>query len=241
MASALAGAAGVADRRGGRSRAVEAPPASPTAPDWWVPGACLVALGYAHTLAYGFALTRPAEICGQRTLDDDYPLRQARADVFPPGLSCYWSDSSAYGPSRPTAAGTWLMWWGAALLAAGTVAWVTALPSRAPRWARAGLVLAPAVSAVLWATQVSPLMGMSGTDLHNACLRWQVAHLYSAPSGEVAATDRGMLPPRVDCVFTDGTTSLIPFTSLGLWSCCAVFLGCCAALRLLRSPPAPGR
>ncbi|MFK0115278.1 hypothetical protein [Streptomyces sp. NPDC090994] len=117
---------------------------------WWVPGACLVALGYAHTLAYGFALTRPAEICGPRTLDDDYPLRQARADVFPPDLSCCWSDSSVYGPSRPTAAGTWLMWWGAALLVAGTVAWATALPSRAPRRARAGLVLAPAVAAVLW-------------------------------------------------------------------------------------------
>ncbi|CAL9334895.1 hypothetical protein SUDANB145_00144 [Streptomyces sp. enrichment culture] len=70
-----------------------------TAPELVGAGACLVTLGYAHTLAYGFALTRPAGICGPRTLDDDYPLRQARADVFPPDLSCYWSDSSAYGPS----------------------------------------------------------------------------------------------------------------------------------------------
>ncbi|MGP2440577.1 hypothetical protein [Streptomyces sp. JW3] len=208
---------------------------------WWVAGAGLVVLGYAHALAYGLALTRPAEICGQRTLDDDFPLRHARADVFPPDLSCYWSDSLGYGPSHPTAAGTWVMWWGAALLVAGTVARVTALPSRAPRWARAGLVLTPAVAAVLWLTQVAPLMRMSAVDPGNECFRWQVAHLHSAPSGEVVATDRGLLPVAVDCVFTDGTASLIPLTSVGLWSCCAAFLGCCAALRPLRSPVAPGR
>ncbi|MFK0115279.1 hypothetical protein [Streptomyces sp. NPDC090994] len=82
---------------------------------------------------------------------------------------------------------------------------------------------------------------MSATDLHHACFRWQVAPPHSAPSGEVAATDRGLLPPHVDCVFTDGTTSLVPFASLGLRSCRAAFLGCCAALRLLRSPPLAGR
>ncbi|GFE18737.1 hypothetical protein Sgleb_67840 [Streptomyces glebosus] len=51
---------------------------------WWVSGMCTGAVGYVHTLAYGFALTRPTEVCGQRTFDDDYPLTHVRVDVFPP-------------------------------------------------------------------------------------------------------------------------------------------------------------
>ncbi|MCG3041252.1 hypothetical protein L7D48_11890 [Streptomyces sp. S1A] len=206
---------------------------------WWLLGAGTGVLGYAHTLAYGFALTRPAEICGQRTLDDDYPLIHTRVDVFPPAFECHWTDSSAYGPSHPTAAGVWLLWCGAALLVAGTAAWAANLPSPAPRWARAGAVLAPAAAATLWVTRVAPLMGLSETDLSNECFRWQVAHLHSAPSGEITGTDRGLLPPAVDCVFTDGTVNLVRAEAFGLSCCLAVFLFCCfrcAALRLPRSP-----
>lgn len=50
---------------------------------WWVLGMSTGFVGYCHTLAYGFALTQPTEICGQRTLDDDYPLTHVRVDAFP--------------------------------------------------------------------------------------------------------------------------------------------------------------
>ncbi|MCX4637124.1 hypothetical protein QT196_05080 [Streptomyces sp. P9-2B-2] len=203
---------------------------------WWVLGMCTGAVGYVHTLAYGFALTRPTEVCGQRTFDDDFPLTHVRVDMFPPRLACYWTDSAAYGPSHPTAAGTWLLWCGAALLVAGTVAWAMALSSRTPRWARAGTVLAPAAAATIWATGVAPLMRLSAVDLDNECFRWQVAHLHSAPSGEIVHTELGFLPPAVDCVFTDGTASLIRVESLGLSWCLTVFIVCCAALRLLKAP-----
>lgn len=203
---------------------------------WWVLGMSTGTVGYFHTLAYGFALTRPTEVCGQRTLDNDYPLTHVRVDVFPPRLACYWTDSSAYGPSHPTAAGTWLLWCGAALLVAGTVARAMTLSARTPRWARAGTVLAPAAAATIWATGVAPLMRLSAVDLDNACFRRQVAHLHSAPSGDIVHTQRSVLPPAVDCVFTDGTTSLIPLETLGLSCCLTVFLICCAALRLLKAP-----
>ncbi|MGW3012845.1 hypothetical protein ACWC9R_28990 [Streptomyces sp. NPDC001219] len=203
---------------------------------WWVVGMSTGALGYAHTLAYGFALTRPTEICGQRTLDNDYPLTHARVDAFPPRLACYWTDSSTYGPSHPTAAGTWLLWCGAALLVAGTVTWAMSLNSRTPRWARAGTILAPAAAATIWATRVAPLMSLSTIDLDNECFRWQVAHLHSAPSGEIMNTERSFLPPAVDCIFTDGTSSLIRMENLGLSCCLTVFLICCGALRLLKAP-----
>ncbi|MFG2098504.1 hypothetical protein [Streptomyces sp. NPDC048612] len=203
---------------------------------WWVLGMSTGALGYAHTLAYGFALTRPTEICGQRTLDNDYPLTHVRVDAFPPRLACYWTDSSAYGPSHPTATGTWLLWCGAALLVAGTVTWAITLNSRTPRWARAGTILAPAAAATLWVTRVAPLMSLSAIDLDNECFRWQVGHLHSAPSGDIVNTERSLLPPAVDCIFTDGTSSLIRMENLGLSCCLTVFLICCAALRLLKAP-----
>ncbi|UUN28845.1 hypothetical protein [Streptomyces sp. FIT100] len=191
-------------------------------------GTGLVALGYAHTLAYGFAVSHPTEVCGQRTLDADFPLTRTRVDVFPPRLECYWADSSAYGASHPTAAGGWLIWIGAALLVAGVVAWAVQLHSRMPRWARAGVILAPAVAAAIWITRVDRFMDLSTVDLRNECFSLQVAHLHSAPAGEVVSTDRSLLPPAVDCVFTDGTTSLILIETLGLWCCLAVFLVCCA-------------
>ncbi|MCF3143355.1 hypothetical protein [Streptomyces platensis] len=208
---------------------------------WWVLAVSTGTVGYVHTLAYGMALTRPAEVCGQQTLDDDYPLTHVRVDVFPPRLACYWTNSATYGPSHPTAPGTWLLWCGAALLVAGTVAWALALSSRTPRWARAGTVLAPAAAATIWAMGVAPLMRLSAVDLDNECFRWQVAHLHSAPAGEIVHTERGFLPPAVDCVFTDGTASLISVETLGLSWCLTVFLICCAALRLLKAPmPLPG-
>ncbi|WP_330477154.1 hypothetical protein OG301_04680 [Streptomyces platensis] len=70
----------------------------------------------------------------------------------------------------------------------------------------------------------------------NECFRWQMAHLHSAPSGEIVNTERSLLPPAVDCIFTDGTTSLIRVEPLGLSCCLTVFLICCAALRLLEAP-----
>ncbi|MEU3993002.1 hypothetical protein [Streptomyces platensis] len=79
-------------------------------------------------------------------------------------------------------------------------------------------------------------MRLSTVDLDNECFRWQVAHLHSAPSGEIVNTERSLLPPAVDCIFTDGTTSLIRVETLGLSCCLTVFLICCAALRLLEAP-----
>ncbi|MEU6096957.1 hypothetical protein [Streptomyces sp. NPDC047079] len=187
-------------------------------------------MGYAHTLAYGLALTRPVDVCGRRTLDDDFPLTHVRVDVFPPRLACYWTDSSTYGPSHPTAVGGWLMWCGAALLVAGAVARATDRPSRTARWARAGVILAPAVAATIWVTRVHRLMGLSTVDLDNECFTWQVGHLQSAPAGEILRTDRSLLPPAVDCVFTDGVVSLIRSEALGLWCCLIAFLICCAVI-----------
>ncbi|MFI9048241.1 hypothetical protein [Streptomyces sp. NPDC053427] len=204
---------------------------------WAVLGAVTGAVGYAHTLAYGFALTRPATVCGQRTLDDDFPLTHVRVDVFPPRLACYWTDSSTYGAGHPTSAGGWLMWCGVALLVAGTVAWATDRPSRTARWARAGVILAPAVAATIWVTRVDRFMGLSTVDLHNECFTWQVGHLQSAPTGDILRTDRSLLPPAVDCVFTDGVVSLIRMEALGLWCCLVALVICCAAL--LQRVPLP--
>ncbi|MGI5468350.1 hypothetical protein [Streptomyces sp. CA-132043] len=198
---------------------------------WLVLGASVVAVGYAHTLAYGFALVRPEAVCGRRTLDDDYPLTGVRVDMFPPRLACYWTDSGTFGPSHPTAAGGWAMWCGAALLVAGAVAWAVDRPlSRTPRWARGGVIVAPAVGATIWITRVDRLMGLSSTDLGNECFRWQVRHLHTAPGGEIAGADRSVVPPVVDCVFTDGVASLIRVEALGLWGCLLAWLVCGAAL-----------
>ncbi|RDD84664.1 hypothetical protein [Streptomyces parvulus] len=207
---------------------------------WWVLGTTACALGYAHTLAYGLALTQPTDLCGQRTLDNDYPLTHVRADAFPPRLACYWSDWALHGPSHPTAAGTWLMWCGAALLVAGAAAWAVSLDSPVPRWARAGMILAPATFAALWIRQVAPLMSLPPLDLQNECFRWQVAHLHSAPSGELATTKRTLMPPAVECVFTDGTANLISSEAFGLACCLAVFLHCCATPLLRMSTAAAG-
>ncbi|MFB8208466.1 hypothetical protein [Streptomyces sp. NPDC056010] len=207
---------------------------------WWVLGTTACVLGYAHTLAYGFALTRPTDLCGQRTLDNDYPLTHVSVNAFPPRLACYWSDSAVHGPSHPTAAGTVLMWCGAALLVAGAAAWAVSLDSPMPRWARAGMVLAPATSAVLWIRQVAPLMRLSTIDLDNECFRWQVAHLNSAPSGELATTKRTVMPPAVECVFADGTANLISSEAFGFACCLAVFLLCCATPLLGMSTAAAG-
>lgn len=78
-------------------------------------------------------------------------------------------------------------------------------------------------------------MSLSTVDLRNECFRWQVAHLHSAPAGEITKTQRSLLPPAVDCIFTDGTTSLIGIETVGLSCCLTVFLICCAALRLLKT------
>ncbi|RSS32117.1 hypothetical protein [Streptomyces sp. WAC08241] len=106
-------------------------------------------------------------MCGQRTLDDDFPLTHA-------------------------AVGGWLIWLGAALVTAGAVAWAVARPSHALQWARAGALL--------------------------------------APGGDIVRVDRGVLPPAVDCVFTDGTASLVLPEVAGLWCALAVSLISCAAL-----------
>jgi hypothetical protein len=82
-------------------------------------GAYGAVVGYAGALLYGLAFTRPVELCGKKTLDDDYPLRHVTVDVFPPDVACYWSDSDTYGPTHPTALGTWLMWAGVAVAGAG--------------------------------------------------------------------------------------------------------------------------
>ncbi|MET9932889.1 MULTISPECIES: hypothetical protein [unclassified Streptomyces] len=193
-------------------------------------GAGAIAVGYAHALAYGVALVRPRSVCGRRTLDDDFPLTHVDVGLFPPQVACHWTDSSAYGPTHPTAAGGWLIWLGAVLVTAGAAARAVARPSRTPRWARAGAVLAPAAAGAIWIARVGHFMELSGPDLHNACFTWQVRHLHTAPGGDIVRVDRGAFPPAVDCVFTDGTASLVLPEVTGLWCALAVFLVSCAAL-----------
>lgn len=74
---------------------------------WAVIGAGVAVLGYAGAVAYGLAFTDPVQVCGQKTLDNDFPL--VRVDAFPPDVTCHWTDSGTYGPSHPTALGTWVI------------------------------------------------------------------------------------------------------------------------------------
>ncbi|WP_051870236.1 hypothetical protein [Streptomyces resistomycificus] len=82
---------------------------------WAVIGGYVAAVGYAASTAYGFAFADPVAVCGQRTLDDDFPLVHVTVDPFPPDIACQWTDSGEYGASHPTALGTWLMWAGLAV------------------------------------------------------------------------------------------------------------------------------
>ncbi|MER7692375.1 hypothetical protein [Streptomyces sp. NPDC097610] len=105
---------------------------------WAVIGAGVAVLGYASAVAYGLAFTDPVQVCGQKTLDNDFPLVRVRVDAFPPDVACYWSDSGAHGPSHPTLLGTWVMWAGTGILVVALSVILIGRRSRASRWVRAG-------------------------------------------------------------------------------------------------------
>lgn len=68
---------------------------------WAVIGAGVAVLGYAGAVAYGLAFTDPVQVCGEKTLDNDFPLVRVRVDAFPPDVACYWSDSGLMGRRTP--------------------------------------------------------------------------------------------------------------------------------------------
>lgn len=118
-------------------------------------------LGYAGAVAYGLAFTDPVQVCGEKTLDNDFPLVRVSVNAFPPDVSCYWTDSGAYGPSHPTALGTWVMWAGTGVLVVALSVILIGRRSRASRWVRAGAIWSPLVAVMIWVTGVGPAMELS--------------------------------------------------------------------------------
>ncbi|MGW1372977.1 hypothetical protein ACWD6P_01695 [Streptomyces sp. NPDC002446] len=197
---------------------------------WAAIGAYAAAVGYAGAVLYGLAFTHPRQVCGKRTLDDDFPLRQVTVDWFPPDIACYWSDSGTYGPSHPTALGTWVMWAGVAVVVVAVSSILVNRESRASRWARAGAIGAPVAAAVVWAVGINPVMALSRVDLANACLDWQVKHLSSAPGGEVLGADHSVFPLSATCTYTEGKVNLIAAESALVYLCAVVFAVCVGAI-----------
>ncbi|MFG2140892.1 hypothetical protein [Streptomyces sp. NPDC048650] len=197
---------------------------------WGVIGAYVAVVGYLGAVLYGLAFTSPIEVCGKRTLDDDFPLEHVTVGWFPPDVACYWSDSGTYGPSHPTALGTWTMWAGIAVLVVAVTRMLVGRKSRSSRWARAGMMWSPIVAGVCWAVRIHPVMALSRTDLENKCFDWQVSHLLSAPGGEILGADRSVFPLSVICRYTEGKVGLIETESLLVYLCVIVFAACAGTI-----------
>lgn len=189
---------------------------------WVVIGLGTAAVGYAGAVAYGFAFTAPAEVCGRRTLDDDFPLVRVTVDAFPPDVACHWT---AYGSSHATALSVWVMW-------AGLAAAVTALSvlllrrrSRVSREVRAGAMWSPVVASLIWVTGVDPMLELSRSDLHDACL-----HAKTVPPEtkltriDVLDTGTTVFPPSVTCTYPDGELDLLREERTGVLVCGAAFV-----------------
>lgn len=209
---------------------------------WAVIGACVAAVGYAGAVLYGLAFTHPREVCGKRTLDDDFPLQQVTVDTFPPDVACYWTDSGTYGPSHPTALATWTMWAGIAAVVTAVSSMLVNRRSRASRWARAGAIWSVVAAGVIWAVGIDPMMTLSRTELLNKCLDWQVGHLSSAPGGDILGADHSVLPLSLTCTYTEGKVNLIEAESALVYLCCTVFAVCVGAIGYrIRFHPHRGR
>lgn len=177
---------------------------------WAVVGAFTAVVGYAGAVVYGLAFDDPAGVCGTRTLDDDYPLVRVTVDAFPPDVVCYWTDSGTYGPSHPTALGTWVMWIGLAVFAVALSAILVRRESRASEGARAGAIGAAMLAAIIWVFGIDPKMELSPTELQDMCLQWKtVPPETKLMRIEVRDIDRTVFPPSITCTYADGEGDLI--------------------------------
>ncbi|MFF4732983.1 hypothetical protein ACFY3M_48735 [Streptomyces mirabilis] len=192
---------------------------------WAVIGAGVAVLGYAGAVAYGLAFTDPVQVCGQKTLDNDFPLVRVRVDAFPPDVACYWSDSGAYGPSHPTVLGTWVMWAGTGVLVVALSVILIGRRSRASRWVRAGAIWSPLVAAMIWVTGIGPAMELSRTELYDECL-----HDKTVPPEtkliriDVLDIERTVFPPSLTCTYSDSEADLLAPERTGLLGCGVAFV-----------------
>ncbi|MFK0023982.1 hypothetical protein [Streptomyces sp. NPDC090798] len=192
---------------------------------WAVAGACVAVLGYAGAVAYGLAFTDPVQVCGQKTLDNDFPLVRVSVDVFPPDVACYWTDSGTYGPSHPTVLGTWVMWAGAGVLVVALSVILIGRKSRASRWVRAGAIWSPLAAAMIWVIGVGPAMELSRTELYDECLH----HKTVPPETKLIRIDvqdieRTVLPPSLTCTYSDSKADLLAPEQTGLLGCGVAFV-----------------
>ncbi|WP_426568680.1 hypothetical protein [Streptomyces canus] len=171
---------------------------------WAVIGAFTAAVGYAGAVVYGLAFTDPVEVCGKRTLDDDFPLVRVTVDAFPPDVACHWTDSGTYGPSHPAALGTWVMWAGLAVFIVALSVLLVGRTSRASGWARAGAIGSSVLAAMVWVFGVDPQLELSRTELRDECVRWRTVppdtklmHI------EVRDVERTVFPPAITCTYAD--------------------------------------
>ncbi|MFG2369107.1 hypothetical protein ACGFY3_47250 [Streptomyces mirabilis] len=192
---------------------------------WAVIGAGVAVLGYAGAVAYGLAFTDPVQVCGQKTLDNDFPLVRVNVNAFPPDVSCYWTDSGTYGPSHPTALGTWVMWAGTGILVVALSVILIGRRSRASRWVRAGAIWSPLVAAMIWVTGVGPAMELSRTELYDECL-----HDKTVPPEtkliriDVLDIERTAFPPSLTCTYSDSEADLLAPERTGLLGCGVAFV-----------------
>ncbi|MFI9548926.1 hypothetical protein ACIHAR_34225 [Streptomyces sp. NPDC052016] len=177
----------------------------PSAPARWaVIGAFTAVVGYAGAVVYGLAFTDPAAVCGQRTLDDDFPLVRVTVDAFPPDVACHWTDSGSYGPSHPAALGTWVMWAGLGVFIVALSVLLVGRTSRAAGWARAGAIGSFVLAAMVWVFGVDPQLELSRTELRDECLHWRtVPPDTKLMRIEIRDIERTVFPPAVTCTYGD--------------------------------------
>ncbi|MGI5460806.1 hypothetical protein ACQEWB_48120 [Streptomyces sp. CA-249302] len=177
---------------------------------WAATGAFLTVVGYAGTVLYGLAFTAPADVCGQQTLDDDFPLVHVTVDAFPPDVACYWTNSGTYGPTHPTALGSWIFWAGAGVLTISLSYLLITRESRTSRWVRAGVIGALTVAAAIWVTGIDPALDLSPTDLNDQCLyRKTVPPDTKLTRIEILDIRRTAFPPSITCTYPDGEADLV--------------------------------
>ncbi|MCI3273918.1 hypothetical protein [Streptomyces cylindrosporus] len=205
LISLLSCAVGVVPYRMWRARRRPTRPAR-----WAVIGAFLAVVGYAGAVLYGLAFTDPVAVCGQRTLDDDFPLVHVTVDAFPPDVACYWTDSGTYGPTHPTALGSWTMWAGTGVLMVALSFLLLTRQSRTSRWVRAGVIGALTVAAAVWVTGIDPVLDLSRTNLNDQCLyRKTVPPDTKLTRIEILDIRRTVFPPSVVCAYSDGEADLL--------------------------------
>ncbi|MFF7788179.1 hypothetical protein [Streptomyces sp. NPDC007991] len=210
---------------------------------WTVIGLWATAVGYAGAVACGLAFTDPVSVCGRRTLDDDFPLVHVTVDSFPPDVACYWTDSTSYGPTHPTALSAWVMWAGLAVTVVALSVVLLRRQSRASPAAWAGAMWSPMAAVAIWAAGIDPALDLSRSDLYDRCL-----HAKTVPPDtkltriEILDIDRTVFPPSITCTYPDGTTNLLADQWIAVLICGAVsaaFAG--VALHQVRRAGAPAR